>query len=56
MLVTTIIEHSTMLTEIDEQGDVGDDDERSQQSCEKLHDDATEAHCPSTPHAQHEHA
>ena len=56
MLATTINEHSTMLTEIDERGDVGDDDERSQQSCEKLHDDSTEANCPSTPHAQHEHA
>ena len=44
MLATTINEHSTMLTEIDEQGDVGDDDERSQENCEKLHDDATEAH------------
>ena len=30
MLETTINEHITMLTEIDERGDVGDDDERSQ--------------------------
>ena len=56
MLATTINEHSTMLAEIDERGDVGDDDERSQQSCEKLHDDSTEANCPSTSYAQHEHA